>query len=163
MTVGDVIRHLAPIRAGGALSADRLHKASSMSKKNMRSILSSAPGGTWSDWDSGLRTTCHTKAAGMSYRSVYGRMEWDKPGPTITPQFYGFGHGRFGHPEQDRATSLREGALLQTFPLEYAFVPEGEDVCLNRMGGLIGNAVPVRLGAAIGRCIVKHVEVHSGR
>ena len=163
VTVGDAIRHLEPIRAGDTLPADRLHKASSMSAKNMRRILSSAPGGTWSDWDAGLRATCHARAAGRSYRSVYGRMEWDKPGPTITTQFYGFGHGRFGHPEQDRAISLREGALLQTFPPEYAFVPDGEDVYLNRIGRLIGNAVPVRLGAAIGRCIVKHVEDHSGR
>ena len=45
-------------------------------------------------------------------------MEWDKPAPTITTQFYNFGTGRFGHPKQDRALSLREGALLQTFPLK---------------------------------------------
>jgi hypothetical protein len=43
-------------------------------------------------------------------------MSWDAPSPTITTQFFGFGNGRFGHPEQDRALSLREGALLQGLP-----------------------------------------------
>jgi DNA (cytosine-5)-methyltransferase 1 len=52
-------------------------------------------------------------------------MEWDKPAPTMTTQCYGFGNGRFGHPEQDRAISLREAAILQSFPRDYAFIPEG--------------------------------------
>jgi DNA (cytosine-5)-methyltransferase 1 len=55
-------------------------------------------------------------------------MEWDKPSPTITTQFYGFGNGRFGHPEQNRALSLREGALLQGFPRGYEFIAPGEVV-----------------------------------
>jgi DNA (cytosine-5)-methyltransferase 1 len=54
--------------------------------------------------------------------SIYGRMVWDAPSPTITTQFYGYGNGRFGHPEQDRALTLREVALLQSFPPNYAFV-----------------------------------------
>ena len=54
-------------------------------------------------------------------------MEWDKPSPTITTQFYGFGNGRFGHPEQDRGISLREGAILQSFPKRYQFVEPGAD------------------------------------
>lgn len=85
-------------------------------------------------------------------------MEWDKPAPTITTQAYGFGSGRFGHPEQDRALSLREAAMLQTFPRDYAFVPPGRAVETKTIGRLIGNAVPVRLGRVVGRSLRKHLK-----
>ena len=85
-------------------------------------------------------------------------MQWDELAPTITTQFHGYGNGRFGHPEQDRAISLREGALLQTFPEHYSFIPEGETVHIAPVARLIGNAVPVRLGKAIGGSIVAHLE-----
>jgi DNA (cytosine-5)-methyltransferase 1 len=88
-------------------------------------------------------------------------MEWDKPAPTITTQCFGFGNGRFGHPEQNRALSLREAALLQSFPLTYKFVRNGDTVNMSTIGRLIGNAVPVNLGRAIGRSIKKHIEEHS--
>ena len=78
-------------------------------------------------------------------------MVWDEPAPTLTTQFYGFGNGRFGHPEQDRALSLREGAILQGFPETYSFVPEGERIQFKVLGRLIGNAVPVELGRVIER------------
>ncbi len=89
-------------------------------------------------------------------------MEWDEPAPTMTTQFFGFGNGRFGHPEQDRAISLREGALLQSFPDDYAFVPEGETVHVKTLGRLIGNAVPVDLGRAIARRVRSHIEEYQG-
>ncbi len=85
-------------------------------------------------------------------------MTWSDPSPTVTTQYYGFGNGRFGHPEQDRAISLREGAILQGFPKTYRFVPDGEPVRRKTVGRLVGNAVPVRLGLAIGKSIVLHVE-----
>lgn len=162
-TVRNTIQHMKPIKAGEALGKDRLHRSSTLSKTNMRRIRSSVQGGTWRDWDSKLRAACHTKETGKSYRNVYGRMSWDEPSPTITTLFFGFGNGRFGHPKQNRAISLREGALLQTFPPRYSFVPDGEDVYTNRIGRLIGNAVPVKLGVAIGRCIKKHVRERNGR
>ena len=71
---------------------------------------------------------------GKGYSAVYGRMEWDQPSPTITTQFFGFGNGRFGHPEQNRALSLREGALLQSFPASYQFVAPGERVQFKLVG-----------------------------
>ena len=80
------------------------------------------PGGSWRDWDDELKLPCHKRETGKGYRAVYGRMEWDKPSPTITTQYYGYGNGRFGHPEQDRAISMREGALLQSFPPDYQFI-----------------------------------------
>ena len=84
-------------------------------------------------------------------------MAWEEPSPTITTQCFGFGNGRFGHPEQDRAISLREAALLQTFPEEYQFVAPDEHVRFKHIGRLIGNAVPVKLGEIIGQSISRHI------
>lgn len=157
-TVRDAIQDLDRIEAGGASKSDPLHKSSGLSKRNLERIRSSKPGGTWRDWGEGLRADCHTKESGKTFSSVYGRMRWDELAPTITTQFNGFGNGRFGHPTQDRAISLREGALLQTFPHDYSFVPEGEDVRIATVARLIGNAVPVELGKAIGKSIMAHLE-----
>jgi DNA (cytosine-5)-methyltransferase 1 len=100
---------------------------------------------------------CHRKSTGATYPSVYGRMEWDKPSPTMTTQCFGFGNGRFGHPEQDRAISLREAAMLQTFPRDYKFVPPQGRVVFDKLGRLIGNAVPARIGEVIAEALVNHV------
>jgi DNA (cytosine-5)-methyltransferase 1 len=88
-------------------------------------------------------------------------MEWDEPSPTVTTQFYGFGNGRFGHPEQDRGLSLREGAILQGFPGDYSFVPDGERVQFKALGRLIGNAVPMELGRVIGESILDHLPLRQ--
>jgi DNA (cytosine-5)-methyltransferase 1 len=88
-------------------------------------------------------------------------MEWNKPSPTITTQFFGFGNGRFGHPDQDRGLSLREGATLQSFPRRYKFVEPGAEYQFKKIGRLIGNAVPVRLGVAIGKTITQHLSEHG--
>ena len=82
-------------------------------------------------------------------------MEWDKPAPTMTTQCFGYGNGRFGHPEQDRAISLREAAILQSFPPEYAFLPPAELPAMKEVGRWIGNAVPVKLAEAVGRSILE--------
>ena len=103
-------------------------------------------------------TDCHKRRSGKGYSSVYGRMVWDEPAPTMTTQFYGFGNGRFGHPEQDRGLSLREGALIQTFPRWYAFVPPGEAVEFTTIGRMVGNAVPVELGRAVATAIKSHLK-----
>ncbi len=160
LTVKDVIGNLEPILAGAQSHIDPLHKSSNLSARNLRRIRSSTPGGTWRDWPSELVASCHKTSAGATYPAVYGRMEWDSPSPTITTQFYGFGNGRFGHPIQDRAISLREGALLQTFPKRYQFVEPEKEISFKIVGRLIGNAVPVSLGRAIGRSIRCHLEHH---
>ena len=85
-------------------------------------------------------------------------MEWDKPSPTVTTQFYSFGTGRYGHPEQDRALSLREGALLQTFPKDYKFFEDIDKISISTISRHIGNAVPVDLGKIIGMSINEHLE-----
>ncbi len=158
-TVKDTIGKLEDLVAGGVSAQDPLHKASSLSDTNLRRISQSKPGGTWLDWDEELRSPCHKKDSGKSYSGVYARMSWDILAPTMTTQFYSYGTGRFGHPEQDRALSLREGALLQTFPPDYDFIDPELTFSKKRLGTHIGNAVPVRLGVIIGRSILNHLEV----
>lgn len=162
VTVRETIGHTPSLVAGTADPHDRLHTASRLTDINLRRIRMSRPGGTWRDWDEDLIATCHKAKTGKTFPSVYGRIEWDKSSPTITTQFFGFGNGRFGHPEQDRALSLREGALLQTFPAEYEFVAPGEQVYFKSVGRLIGNAVPVLLGRAVARSLQQHVEGYRG-
>lgn len=159
-TTRDEIGRLPKIGAGEVSPDDPLHRSPSMNAVMLARIKQSKPNGTWLDWDEALRTPCHQAESGKSYKSVYGRMAWNEPSPTITTQFYNFGTGRFGHPEQDRAISLREGALLQTFPHDYQFVPPHEPVQFARIGRYIGNAVPVRLGEVIGLSIVEHFKRH---
>jgi DNA (cytosine-5)-methyltransferase 1 len=156
-TVRHAIAKLPPIRAGDAHKADALHRASALSKKNTRRICASRPGGTWHDWPEELVLPCHRKKSGSRYASIYGRMGWDEPSPTITTLAYNYGSGRFGHPSQNRAMTLREASLLQTFPRKYSFLGNDERVNVRALGRLIGNAVPVVLAKAIGRSIVAHV------
>ena len=131
---------------------------SRLSPTNLKRIRQSTPGGTWRDWDEELQLECHKKESGKTYPSVYGRMSWDEPSPTITTQFYGYGNGRFGHPEQDRALSLREGAILQSFPPDYVFIDNEHPSNRREIGIHIGNAVPVELGRAIGLSIQQHLQ-----
>lgn len=150
VTVKEIIGNLEHLKAGEKSAQDPLHIAANLSEINMKRIQASKQGGTWRDWPEELRAECHKKPSGRSYPAVYGRMEWDKPAPTMTTLCYGYGNGRFGHPEQDRGISLREAALFQTFPENYQFVSNTLPVGFKSVGKMIGNAVPVRLGEIIG-------------
>ncbi len=161
VTVRETIGMLPPIKAGERDPHDILHASSSLSPLNLSRIRASLPGRTWRDWPQELQASCHRRDTGATYPSVYGRMEWDQPAPTITTQCFGYGNGRFGHPEQDRAISLREAAMLQTFPATYAFSPPGSPIKFNKMGRLIGNAVPVRLGEVIAQSLIRHVQAYT--
>ncbi len=161
LTVRHKIGSLQPLRAGMRSKEDQLHKAAGLSKKNLQRIRASNPGGTWKDWNTHLRSACHTKKSGERYGGVYARMEWDGPSPTITTECFGFGSGRFGHPKQDRALTLREAAILQTFPRSYRFLSPREQVTMKDIGRLIGNAVPVKLGYAIGKSISRHLSKYE--
>jgi DNA (cytosine-5)-methyltransferase 1 len=159
VTVRKVISHLPAISHGGADPKDRYHRASELSPLNLRRIKSTPKdGGNSRDWDATLKLKCHVKKTGKTYvGTVYGRMRWDDTGSTMTTQCIGIGNGRFGHPEQNRAISLREAALLQTFPKNYRFIEPKARLYMGQIAKFIGNAVPVRLGRIIGRSIKRHV------
>ena len=161
LTVKNVIGHLPSIESGGFDKTDTLHFSASLSKLNKKRMKASTPGGSWMDWPKGLRADCHKKDTGSTYKSVYARMKWDALAPTITTQFYNFGTGRFGHPEQNRALSIREGALIQTFPQTYKFLPPNTLIKKGLICRMIGNAVPVRLGEVIGLSILKHLSEYQ--
>ncbi|ULH05361.1 DNA cytosine methyltransferase [Alcaligenes faecalis] len=154
LTVADIIKNLPKLNAGDSCKEDPLHRASILSPLNLRRIKASLPGGSWQDWPEDLLAACHKKETGRFYSSVYGRMAWNEPAPTITTQCNGYGNGRFGHPEQNRAISLREAALLQSFPPEYKFFPSDQTPPITSIAKMIGNAVPVRLGEIVGQAIL---------
>jgi DNA (cytosine-5)-methyltransferase 1 len=154
----DAIGSLPPVESGEVCKSDPLHRTTKLSELNLQRIKASVPNGTWQDWDESLQLTCHKKGTGKSYQSVYGRMAWNEPSSTITTQFYNFGTGRFGHPTQNRALTIREAAILQTFPKDYKFYENDNEVFIKRLGVHIGNAVPVDLGYVIGKSIVAHLE-----
>lgn len=155
ITVREAIGRLPPIEAGSTHPQDPLHTASGLSPINLRRIKASKPGGTWRDWPASLRAKCHQRPSGKTYPGVYARMTWDDPSPTLTTQCYGFGNGRYGHPEQHRAITLREAAILQSFPPDYEFLPANEKPSFVEVGRWIGNAVPVKLAQAIGDAIAR--------
>ena len=158
VTVRQFIGGLPPVEAGETCPTDKMHRTAKLSERNLERIKASKPGGTWKDWPEHLRCECHKKASGQTYTSVYGRMRWDAIGPTMTTQFYCYGTGRYGHPEQNRALTLREGALLQTFPADYDFIDPNVEFVMRDIARHIGNAVPVRLGTVIGNSIIKHLN-----
>ncbi|WP_420446043.1 DNA cytosine methyltransferase [Candidatus Poriferisodalis sp.] len=153
-TVRQAIGGLPPIEAGDTHEADPVHRSRGLSALNRKRMAASEPGGTWHDWPEELRAPCHRRPSGAAFKNVYARMRWDRPSPTITTYFHNFGAGRFGHPEQDRTISLREAAILQGFPDDYRFAPDGEVAPLTTLGRHIGNAVPPPLGEAVGRAFL---------
>lgn len=158
VTVRDTIGNLPLLKAGESDSKDPLHRCGSLTAINQRRIEATPYGGSWKDWPEELILECHKKKSGKSFGSVYGRMKWDEPSPTITTQCTGLGNGRFGHPEQNRAISAREAALLQTFPLTYRFFSDEEKISLTKASRYIGNAVPPRLGEIIAESIKQHIR-----
>lgn len=158
VSVRRAISDLPPLAAGETDPDDPLHKARVLSETNLKRIRASSPGGTWQEWPEDLRAPCHRKASGASFRNVYARMTWDDPSPTITTMAFNFGTGRFGHPEQDRAITLREAAILQGFPRTYAFVEPGRPVHFASVGRMIGNAVPPPIARIAGEYLLNHVR-----
>ncbi len=157
ITLKEAIGKLPIISAGIKINLkDYIHISSELTPINLMRIKNSKPGGTWKDWPEELLPNCYKKESGKTYKSVYGRMEWDKPSPTLTTQFYNYGTGRYGHPVQNRAISLREGAIIQSFPENYIFTetPKFKFTAIARQ---IGNAVPPKLAEFIGESILQHL------
>lgn len=160
VTVRDAIGFLSKIEDGEQDKKDRLHIARRLTSINKKRICATPKdGGSWKDWPENLILKCHKKESGKHFGSVYGRMKWDEPSPTMTTYCTGIGNGRFGHPEQNRAISLREASLLQTFPPNYDFIENKNlPISMTMVSRHIGNAVPPRLGEIIGLSIVRHLE-----
>lgn len=135
---------------------DVLHNLPERRSEKVQQIISKIPknGGSRTDLPEELWLECHKKSPG-SYADVYGRMEWDDVAPTITGGCHNPSKGRFLHPEQDRAITLREAALLQTFPPDYKFpiTKNKDDVAL-----LIGNALPPKLIEAHAKQYIQHLR-----
>ncbi|MFP3592971.1 DNA cytosine methyltransferase [Chryseobacterium sp. SIMBA_038] len=162
-TVKDAIGHLPIIEDGISHPNDMLHRARKLNDLNKKRIQATKEGGSWKDWDESLWLECHKKESGKSFRSVYGRMKWDDVAPTMTTYCTGLGNGRFGHPQQDRAISLREAAIFQSFPENYDFIDPSKPMSSPAIARQIGNAVPVELGVAIAKSIKQHLQEINNR
>ncbi|GHT50625.1 cytosine-specific methyltransferase [Bacteroidia bacterium] len=161
VTVKDVIGKLQPVKAGEYDINDPLHRARKLSDLNLRRIRATKEGDGWKSWSQELVLECFKKPSGKSYGSVYGRMKWNEPAPTMTTHCTGLGNGRFGHPEQDRAITLREAALFQTFPMDYKFYESLDKYNPSVICKQIGNAVPPRLGQVIAQSIKEHLKQYD--
>ena len=150
-TVGEWISALPAIAAGEAHPSVPNHRAAKLSSLNMQRIRSTPPGGGWQDLPSELRPRSRRSGFG-GFTDVYGRLRWDAPAPALTTRCISFSNGRFGHPFQDRAISVREAACLQTLPL--GFVLTGS---LNSQARQVGNAVPALLAQRFGECFANHL------
>lgn len=127
---------LAPVGEAG----DPLHDHVPKRAAHVAEIIRNIPkdGGSRMSLPEHLVLECH-KNTRSGFRDVYGRMSWDKVSPTMTGGCGNPSKGRYLHPEEDRAISLREAALFQTFPPDYRFdLSEGR----GKVALMIGNALP---------------------
>ncbi len=137
-------------------TGDPLHDFPAVRTPKVLKIIENIPtnGGSRSDLPHELWLPCHIKQPG-SYKDVYGRMSWESVAPTITGGCTNPSKGRFIHPEQNRSITLREAALLQTFPKTYKFSLErGKDFAAL----MIGNALPPLLIKAHAKKYIKHLK-----
>ena len=150
-TVRDMIGNFPEIDAGlnDSPEVDN-HVSSGLSDKLLERIKLTPPdGGSRRNTPKDLWTGCHLDHAG--HTDTYGRMRWDAPAPTLTCRCISLSNGRFGHPEQHRAISVREAAAIQSFKTDYVFYSNMSNNAIH-----IGNAVPPRMARALGKAIVRH-------
>jgi len=146
------------IKAGHKDKTNFMHTVAGLSDINIKRLkMTPKDGGTRQSWaNTDMQLEAYKKqgceGCNVSFKDTYGRMSWDKPAPTITTKFFSISNGRFAHPEENRAISLREGATLQTFPKTYKFI--GTSVA--GIARMIGNAVPPLFAKQIGRVIIKN-------
>ncbi len=137
---------LAEAKARGQVEWSDWHVVRELSRKNIERIKVARAGETWTHIPEHLRPACHRDGY-IGFTNVYGRMEWDRPSPTITGGCTTFSKGRFGHPQAERTISVREAALLQTFPRDYRLdTPYMDYVC-----NMVGNALPCDFAEVLSR------------
>lgn len=156
-TVRSAISHFPPIEAGAIHPSIPNHRASFLSATNLERLHHTPhDGGNRKKWPKKLFLPCH-KGKYKGHTDVYGRMWWDRPAPALTCKCHSLSNGRYGHPDQDRAISLRESAALQSFPDDYIFYGNSKE----DIGNQIGNAVPVLLARKIAEVFVKSVNCEA--
>jgi DNA (cytosine-5)-methyltransferase 1 len=151
-TVREWIAGLPEIVAGETSNQDPDHQAMALSPLNLQRIKATPEGGGRLDWPKRLYLECHKNHNG--HTDVYGRLRWDAPASGLTTHCISYSNGRFGHPDQHRAISVREAACLQTFPRDYKF--------FGRMGSRarqIGNAVPPLMAQRIAEAIIRNASL----
>ena len=147
-TIGDMNEPvtLDDARKTGGVERSNWHVVRTLSPNNTKRIQVARAGASWTTIPESLRPECHRNGY-RGFSNVYGRMEWDSPSPTITGGCTTLSKGRFGHPVDNRTISVREAALLQTFPDDYLFdTPYMEYVC-----NIIGNALPCVFAEAVSK------------
>lgn len=151
-TVKDVLRDLP--KAGE--SGDHAHDIPERRSPKVMRIIRHIPkdGGSRADLPAEFQLECHRRCNGFS--DVYGRMAWNNVAPTITSGCFNPSKGRFLHPEEDRAITMREAALLQGFPVDYKFVSE---IGKEALAAMIGNALPPPFIAAHSRNIRRVLRI----
>jgi DNA (cytosine-5)-methyltransferase 1 len=152
-TVKDWIGELAKLVAGGVDPLDASHRAAELSELNLARIAATPEGGGRENWPDHLLLDCHRNHKG--HTDVYGRLSWNKPAAGLTTRCISYSNGRFGHPDQNRALSVREAACLQTFPTSFVFSGN-----LNSRARQVGNAVPPAMARIIGFTIRDHFAQH---
>ncbi len=157
VTVADSIRHYPPIRAGETHPTLPNHRAALISEINLERLRHTPhDGGDRNAWPRRLWLDCHSNGH-EGHTDVYGRMRWQQPSPALTCKCISISNGRYGHPEQDRAISLREAAKLQTFGDAYEFYGS----TMRQIAAHIGNAVPVKLAEVFGlQILAQAAQVH---
>jgi len=135
------------VEAGNKDNTEFQHSVAGLSKENLEALSKTPKNG-------GNSVKKRKYFTGKGFRDSYSRMSWDKPAPTITTKFFSISNGRFAHPEENRAISLREGATLQTFPKDYVF--HAKSIAANAR--MIGNAVPPEFAKRIGEAIIKGLK-----
>jgi DNA (cytosine-5)-methyltransferase 1 len=135
---------------------DPVHRARRSTPIVVRRIKAAPRGGGRADLPADLQLACHERLDRADATSIYGRIDPDAPAPTMTTRCTTPSCGRFIHPYEDRGLTLREAALLQSFPLDYQF--RGSHQSIERQ---IGNAVPVRLAAALGNIVRNITDTHA--
>lgn len=145
----EAIRRYPAVGAGETNLIFPNHQSRRLSQINLDRIREiPKDGGSRESLTGELVLKCHKKALG--HKDVYGRLAWQRPAPTITTRCVSLSNGRFGHPDQDRALTVREAARLQSFPDDYEFFGTGIDSQAKQ----VGNAVPVLLAEIITRNLV---------
>lgn len=145
VTVKQTIGHLLRLQTGECDPTDDLHSARRHQDIALRRLAAiPKDGGSRSSLPAELELACHANVEASKFSDVYGRMSWDQVAPTLTTGCTDITRGRFAHPDDDRAITAREAALLQTFPPDYRFTGNASDVQTQ-----IGNAVPVKLVEAL--------------